>query len=225
MRYNANGTLDTTFGSSGKTFTRLSTFEDYAYSVTVLQDGKILLAEESPLRTGHPPSPLRATMPMAASIRVSARTGASAHSSITRGGSGQSMAVQADGKILVGGTAQSEMGSSFGIVRYNTDGTLDSVSARNGQAVVSVGSGGSGAYSITIQPDDKILLAGVSYTNGSGDTALARLNADGTLDTTFAPPTRSEAPSPIRRMPAPSFSTPMWCSPTRISRRAAAMPA
>ncbi len=91
-------------------------------------------------------------------------------------------ALQSDGKILLGGQFQlSEGGSSvIGLIRLNSDGSLD-------QAFKPVALTNLGAVSaITLQPDGKILIGG-SFTaiNGAARNRLARLNADGTLDTNF----------------------------------------
>lgn len=96
-----------------------------------------------------------------------------------------SIALQPDGKILVGGVFTSYNGiSRNGIVRLSTDGTLDTSFA--------VGTGFDDFYgspfitSLAIQPDGKILAGGWFDTyNGQSVNKIARLNTDGTLDTSF----------------------------------------
>ncbi len=98
------------------------------------------------------------------------------------------VAVQSDGKILVAGFASTaSAGSDMAVARLNTDGSLDTTFAGKGFTTIPFSSGGSAfaddiAYSMAIQPDGKIVLAGSSRF----DFAAARLNADGSLDTTFA---------------------------------------
>jgi len=92
------------------------------------------------------------------------------------------VAVQADGQVIVGGNFTTFAGVSRGrIARLNgTDGTFDA-------SFLSVGSGASSAVGeIQIQPDAKILIAG-SFTsfNGTPRNYIARLNTDGSLDTSF----------------------------------------
>jgi len=91
--------------------------------------------------------------------------------------------MQADGKILVGGSFFSYNGiSSRGIARLNPNGTLD--------ATFQVGIGTGGTFntvnSIIVLPDSMILMAGffTSY-NGATVNKICRLHYDGTLDTTF----------------------------------------
>jgi len=89
------------------------------------------------------------------------------------------LAVQAEGKILVGGHFTKVDGQPRDcIARLNADGTLD--------ATFNPGAKGWSVYSLAVQADGKILVGGWFGTLG-GQTRnnLGRLNADGTLDTTF----------------------------------------
>jgi uncharacterized delta-60 repeat protein len=93
-----------------------------------------------------------------------------------------SLALQADGKILVGGDFG---GNGWGnIVRLNADGTLDSGFNPGASYYV---------YSLAVQADGKILVGGGFTTlGGQPCTCLGRLNADGTLDSAFDPGADSE---------------------------------
>ena len=97
-----------------------------------------------------------------------------------------SIVIQPDGKILIGGPFNSYNGTARGgIARLNADGSLDT-------SFQSSGSGVNGIVRyvnrIVLQPDGKILIAGgfTSYA-GVARAGVARLNSDGTLDTTFNP--------------------------------------
>jgi uncharacterized delta-60 repeat protein len=98
------------------------------------------------------------------------------------------------GKILVVGSS----GRSLAAARYNANGTLDNTFGNGGKVITDVlppvkGSKGGDNYgnfadAIAVQPDGKIVLAGLADTNDPGITdyfALVRYNANGTLDTTF----------------------------------------
>ena len=90
--------------------------------------------------------------------------------------------VQPDGKILVGGSFSTLGGQPRNCIgRLNADGTLDASFNPGADAPV---------FSLALQPDDKILAGGVFSTLG-GQTRnyIGRLNADGTLDTDFSPGT------------------------------------
>jgi uncharacterized delta-60 repeat protein len=90
------------------------------------------------------------------------------------------IAVQSDGKILVGGQFNSYNGvSSNVIIRLNSDGSQDS------SFVIGTGFNGN-VNSIVIQSDGKILLGGIFTTyNGVTSTRIIRLNSDGSIDNTF----------------------------------------
>jgi len=93
--------------------------------------------------------------------------------------------IQDDGKIIVGGSVSTYSGSAAArIRRLNTDGTNDtSFNQGTGFNITNV-------VRVKIQPDQKILAIG-GFTSYSGSTAnrIARLNTNGTLDTTFNPGT------------------------------------
>ncbi len=109
-------------------------------------------------------------------LDVSFDPGAGANNSI------YSIAVQADGKIIIGGAFTSYNGVSQGyIARLNTDGSLDGAF----NPVVN-----DAIYALAVQPDGKVIIGGFFTTvNGVGRRYLSRLNADGTLDTSFDPGT------------------------------------
>ncbi|HYV90131.1 MAG TPA: T9SS type A sorting domain-containing protein [Chitinophagales bacterium] len=96
----------------------------------------------------------------------------------------QKIAIQSDGKILEGGTD----GTLFGLARFNIDGTLDISFSGNGTVSTSLNDSGYASYSygLTIQPDDKIIQVGESWSNsGIMGFAVARFNTDGSLDNSF----------------------------------------
>ena len=92
------------------------------------------------------------------------------------------MAVQPDGKILIGGSFYlNPPADPNGVARLNPNGSLD--------PEFKVGTGAQDAvYSIVIQPDGKILIGGAfTSVNGTGRNRIARLNPDGALDLSFDP--------------------------------------
>ena len=104
--------------------------------------------------------------------------------------SGFAVAVQPDGKVVsVGTTSTSAAGREFAVTRLNPDGTLDGGFGGDGRVVFNFNSGGRDdvARAVAVQPDGKIVVAGEAAVSNSGnfDIATARLNPDGTFDTTF----------------------------------------
>jgi uncharacterized delta-60 repeat protein len=179
-RYNSNGTLDNTFGTGGKVITPVDTNYDYGTSVVLQSDGKIILAGYSLIGGIEVFSIVRynnnGTLDNTFGSSGIVVTQVAAFNNRAR-----AVKLQSDGKIIVGGDAN----SSFGLVRYNIDGSLDNTFGSGGIVNSSFGPSSDVAYSIAIQNDNKILLCGYHYYNTEFDFELARYNTNGTLDSTF----------------------------------------
>ena len=95
--------------------------------------------------------------------------------------------VQSDGKIVVAGYSTSTAtGKDFTVIRYNSDGSLDNTFGNIGVVTTDLQTGSDDiAYSIALQNDGKIILAGYSDNGSNKDAALVRYNNDGSLDNTF----------------------------------------
>ena len=99
----------------------------------------------------------------------------------------RSMILQNDGKILAGGYSRIGEKYGFTISRYNNYGSIDSTFGANGIVTTRIDSDNCYGYSLALQKDGKIIIAGTCKNIAtSGGFALARYNADGSLDTTFA---------------------------------------
>jgi uncharacterized delta-60 repeat protein len=88
--------------------------------------------------------------------------------------------LQPDGKIVVAGSSKSGSQALFAVVRYKKDGSLDPSFGSGGIAKTAIGSL-DGAAAVMLQQDGKIVAVG----DGSSGFALARYNANGTLDPSF----------------------------------------
>jgi uncharacterized delta-60 repeat protein len=98
---------------------------------------------------------------------------------------GYSLAIQPDGKILLGGYCYYGSNYDFCIARFKSDGTLDTTfNSPNGYIIQPIGSWVDEGFSLAIQPDGKILLGG----HCDNDFCIARFNSDGTLDNSFGSP-------------------------------------
>lgn len=93
------------------------------------------------------------------------------------------VAVQADGKILVGGP----MGNDFGLVRYTSNGTLDPSFGIGGIVRTETEGGSAELHALQVQSDGKILAAGSAHDSFDRDFVLVRYNTNGTLDPSFSP--------------------------------------
>src|SRR6266536_2345728 len=100
---------------------------------------------------------------------------------------GNSVAVQRDGKIIVAGSAEVGRGDQFALVRYNSDGSLDTSLNSSGKVTTAVGAGTCKGEGVALQEDGKIVVAGYSFNaGGQGNFTVLRYGADGSLDTSFA---------------------------------------
>nr|MDH4480843.1 delta-60 repeat domain-containing protein [Rhodoferax sp.] len=110
------------------------------------------------------------------------RTGQFVKSLGSSGDAPSAIVVQAEGKILVAG----DNGYNFLLMRLTSDGSLDPSFNKVGTLALQVGNLYNNAYSVLVQPDNKIVVAGASN-DGSGiqDFSLVRLNSDGSLDSSF----------------------------------------
>ena len=158
------------------TFDTGSLFNSYVNTVAVQSDGKILVGGGFTTFNGVTVNRI-ARLNADGTRDTSAFTvGAAANDTVS------TIAVQSDGKILLGGTFTTFNGVTVNrIVRLNADGTRDTAFTTN------TGTGANNTvYTIAVQPDGKILVGG-QFTTFSGVTVnrIARLNADGTRDTAF----------------------------------------
>ena len=195
VRYNADGSLDTTFGTGGKILTPTSagSLNDYGNSVTVQADGKIVVAGQGET-SGAGDDVVVVRYNVDGTLDTGFGTGGKIVTPVgtgTSGDVGNSVKVQADGKIVVAGYGTgSGTGIDFAVVRYNANGTLDTTfgTGGTGKILTPVGTGTSGdtGTSVMIQADGKIVVAGYGTGSGTGiDVAVVRYNANGSLDTTF----------------------------------------
>ncbi len=98
------------------------------------------------------------------------------------------VAVQPDGKIVVGATScdSSPPYCAFALVRCESDGRLDATFGSGGRVLTNLQ--GAEAHALALQPDGKIVLAGLAVGDASATTstfALARYDTRGGLDPTF----------------------------------------
>jgi uncharacterized delta-60 repeat protein len=167
VKLNIDGTIDNTF-SVGTGFD-LTGNQDAIQTVSVQDDGKILVGGQFTSYNGTSRTGI---------IRLNVDGTVDSGFNIGTGFDGAVLTtkIQPDGKILVGGSFNNYNGASYnGIVRLNTDGTVDNT--------FDIGNGVNGVtYEISIQPNGKILLVGgFSSFNGG----VARLNSDGSVDNTI----------------------------------------
>jgi len=175
-RYNADGTLDTTF---------VSVVNSAVTSIVVEDDGKIITGGVFSQVNGVPRNALVRFNP-------NGTTDGSFNYLLSFAGSATKIAVQNDGKILVAGNFEYVNDTQRnGLARLKADGTIDETFNVTGNFTVN---GVTNLTAVVSQADGKILIGG-NFTNVNGQTVnrIARLKADGTLDTDFNVGTGSSA--------------------------------
>nr|WP_294859352.1 T9SS type A sorting domain-containing protein [uncultured Fluviicola sp.] len=178
VRYNGDGTLDTGFGTGGKVITDVEGYySEKCKSLTILSDGKILVGGYGQHSANDNPYFMLLRYNSDGSLDDTFGINGKV---IGSEGKANSMVVQGDGKIILGGS----FNFSFAMERYHTDGTIDNAFGLNGQVITPIGNSGE-ANSMSIQNDGRILLGGWSINVSNSEFALARYTNDGTLDNTF----------------------------------------
>lgn len=179
-RVNADGTLDTTYNTDGKAFINF-TDEGYdaAHAVAIQSDGKILVAGEA-LANDF----LGAVVRYNTNGSLDTTFGTDGKAILNQAGTIKAMVVQASGKIIVAGDDQI---STF-MVRLNADGSTDNT-FDDTQLHDDFEEFGRSIEAMKILSTGKILVAGRSYNEIDGiysaNNYLARVNTNGSLDTTF----------------------------------------
>ena len=182
-RYNSNGTLDNTFGTSGKVKTTFASF-DFVGALALQPDGKIVAAGMTVINF----MPNFAVARYNSNGTLDSTFGIGGRVITGFGGSAQVFAagVQADGKIVVAGYVNINGNFNFALARYNSNGTLDATFGTGGKKTTAFGTPSvAQANALRIQRDGKIVLAGLTVVNNIANFALARYNGNGTLDGTF----------------------------------------
>lgn len=99
---------------------------------------------------------------------------------------GNSVTIHVDGKIVAAGTSENGTDTDVLVLRYNSDGTLDTTFGANGVVTYDAGNANDYGNSIAIQSDGKIVLAGTSEDVSKNEVLVLQYNGDGTLDDTFS---------------------------------------
>src|SRR5206468_80556 len=81
--------------------------------------------------------------------------------------------------------AKTSRREDFALARYNANGSLDTTFGTGGKVTTDFAGDDDQAFAVVLQTDGKIVAAGVAKTYRGGDFALARYNANGSLDATF----------------------------------------
>jgi uncharacterized delta-60 repeat protein len=194
-RYNGDGTLDASFGIGGIVTTDLEGGSDDRVAAVVIQpDGKIVVAGTAV--TGTFPQQqftdfgvvrylTNGTLDRTFGVNGKVFTNSGDKTIGTVG----AVALQSDGKIVIGGRRLLTFSTSdFLLVRYNTNGSLDASFGDGGKLIQDPSPGGANKLTaLAVQTDGRIIAAGTFARNeeDSADIGLVRFMSDGALDASF----------------------------------------
>jgi uncharacterized delta-60 repeat protein len=184
-RYTSVGAPDPAFNSTGVVRTDFFGMEDVADGLAVTgPSGKVVVGGYAKTATGHAFAIARYTSAGAPDTtfsgdgKVTARFGSVDNQ-------GQSLALDAKGRILIARTTQGPANLDFAVGRFLRSGAPDTAFSGDGKTTVSVGPDDY-CWSLGIQSNGKILLAGATYGSGSWRVALARFTVAGDPDSRFS---------------------------------------
>jgi uncharacterized delta-60 repeat protein len=183
LRYNNNGSLDTTFDGDGKVTTDFARYEDGGAALLLQPDGKIVVAGYATVAGNYDFAVARYNSN--GSLDTSFDGDGKLTTNFGRQDYGLALARQTDGKIVVAGYSFGSTAADFAVARYNSNGSLDTTFDGDGKVTTSFPGNVASGRAITIQPDGKIIVIGTATLNGNSDWALARYNSDGSLDPSF----------------------------------------
>ena len=182
VRYNSDGTQDATFGEEGKIVTAIGSADDCCTAAIRQPDGKLLLTG----RTYNGPDydiPVIRYLPDG---ELDNTFGTDGITTIDIGNDfAKAIALQQDGKILVAGYTITSSVNELIVLRLNTDGTPDSSFHDVGYLTTIAGESGNYAYSMALQQDEKIVVAGLSNHDTCSSLTIVRYLPDGIPDSTF----------------------------------------
>jgi uncharacterized delta-60 repeat protein len=187
FRYLSDGKPDPEFGTNGIAEIDLGYFKQNTGYLELLPDGKILgagsiISEQNGV--------INLIVRLNPDGTLDDTFGDGGNTIFSYGSVNQSVTdlkVTADGRILVAGYVENLNGNTgfdFAIARFNSDGSLDESFGDDGYRFLDGGTDSDAGNSIDIQPDGKILFAGVKN-SGYPSILIFRLNEDGTTDTDF----------------------------------------
>lgn len=189
----ADGDLDPTFGSGGKVITDFNNTEDQLYRIAIQPDGKIVAigstrtsseSSKYALARYNPDGTLDATFGIGGKVKT-------VIANVLESATG--LIILPNGKIMIAGSIAQPAASdsSFALLRYNANGSLDTTFGNGGIVTTNIGNYFDSIGRIALQSDGKIVAEGftATFTGSSNqrksDIVLARYNPDGSLDATF----------------------------------------
>jgi uncharacterized delta-60 repeat protein len=179
-RYNANGSLDTSFGQQGKVTTYFGRLQVSADALLLQANGELIVAGDTDISAPqewlmaryNTNGKLDTTFGNKGIVITPSGSGGILSAAVADAVLYPNVGTPDDGKIAIVGNNASLLPGSI-LARFNTNGSLDTTFGSQGAVALGIG-----AWRVTVDSSERFVVAG-------GNMALQRLNADGTPDTTF----------------------------------------
>ena len=180
-----NGSADTTFNGTGYLDLYFGTTQDRGRCIKLQSDGKIIVAGKSG-NLGH--NFAMARINSNGTLDDTFGIGGKVQTTLLDTQSEvNSIAIQVDGKIILGGATDNQpYAYDFALIRYNSDGSIDTSFGTNGKVITTLNTSFSDIVTkIIIQEDGKILAGGFSSREYDSKFAMVRYLPNGAIDTSF----------------------------------------
>lgn len=185
IRYNPNGTLDSTFGVNGKVFTDISQQIQEANALALQADGKIVVAGFTHSSASFNDLAVFRYTTSGLPDSTFSSDGIAIPMINDEDDEANSVVIQPDGKIVVAGyTYNNTTFFDNVIMRFDTEGNPDPTFNLTGMVVSDINGYDNWANSVLLQEDGKIITAGESFAT-SYDVSLSRFTSDGQVDSSF----------------------------------------
>lgn len=179
------GNTDGSFGSNGIATTSFGPIQAHGRSMVIQSDGKIIMAGYRSNGALNEFAISRYNTDGTADFSFDTDGKNTATFGISTENEAYAVALQNDGKAVVGGYTHSGSKDIFAIARFNTDGSIDNSFGSGGKIVTPVRNDKDYIRALAIQTDGKIIAGGSSFGATGDDFALVRYNTDGSVDESF----------------------------------------
>ena len=196
VRYTSAGVLDTSFGTDGKVVTAIGSGPDNGQAVAIDSQDRVVVAGSSFIATNN--RDFGVVRYTSAGVLDTSFSNDGKLTTAFSGGTamdhGYAVAVDSDNRIVVAGASGLAPGGNdydFAVVRYNSDGSLDTNFGGNwpeddGKVTTDFGAGHDYGTAVVVDSQNRIIVAGQSDSGLDKDFAVVRYTADGSLDPSFS---------------------------------------
>jgi uncharacterized delta-60 repeat protein len=212
LRYNADGTLDNTFGTNGIVQTDFDGRDDQANALAIQADGKIVACGTSTvLHVNESADYSVARYNSDGSLDNTFATGGKLiHDYLNKNNYAYAIAISSNGRIVIAGASggfKEAFPGKMGIFRLNSNGTIDATFNQDAIRQILFGSFTyAAARGVAINSDGKIYVSGYAFnTNSDASFSLIRLGNRGVADTSFGINKRGRVTTDFRNSSAFSY--------------------